>query len=162
MNRSLVIILLLLLATVVGCQQGVKPLYANVQGTVKHNGQLIEKGQITFAFEGHPPSTMDITDGKFAGQAMIGSNKIMVSAKKKSATAPKLPKSAETQIKGYMEKRKGESGGPPMDYDPTMVEAIPADWNTDSKQMRVVESGAANDFQFDIKGNAKPVEYKGK
>ena len=34
-----------------------------------------------------------------------------------------------------------------------MVEYIPAEWGTESKQMRVVEAGAANDFQFDIKGN---------
>jgi len=27
---------------------------------------------------------MDIIDGKFSGQAMVGSNKIMVSAKKKA------------------------------------------------------------------------------
>lgn len=162
MNRSIGFFLFLLLAAVAGCQQGDKPIYANVKGTVTLNGKAIEKGQITFAVEGRPPTTMDITDGAFAGQAMVGSNKISVSAKKKSATAPKLPKSAEIQIKGYMEKPPGEFGGPPKDYDPTMVESIPAEWNQDSKQMRVVETGATNEFQFDIKGQAKViVEYKG-
>jgi hypothetical protein len=155
MNRPLGLLLLPLACALAGCQQSDKPLYANVSGTVKFNGQPIEKGQITFAVEGRPPASMDIVDGKFAGQAMIGSNKISVSAKRKSATAPKTPKDAELQIKGYQEKMKGEYGGPPKDYDPTMIEYIPADWNLDSKQMRVIEAGAVNEFQFDIKGDKK-------
>ena len=46
----------------------------------------------------------------------------------------------------------GEFGGPPLDYDPTMVEYIPPEWGAHSTQVRVVEAGAANDFQFNIKG----------
>lgn len=155
MNRPLLLGFLLfpLIAAVVGCQQGDKQAYADVSGTVKYNGQPIEKGQITFALEGRPPTAMDIVDGKFAGQAMVGSNKVSVSAKKKTATPPKMSKAAETQIKGYMEwKGKGEFGGPPIDYDPTMVEYIPPEWGQQSKQIRVVEAGAANNFDFDIKG----------
>ncbi len=155
MNRSLGFLLFLILATVVGCQKGDKQTYANVKGTVTFNRKPIEKGQITFALEGRPPSTMDIVDGKFSGQAMVGSNKVSVSARKKSANPPKLTKDAEAQIKGYQEKFKaapGEFGGPPADYDPTMVEYIPPEWGTQSTQMRVVETGAANEFQFDIKG----------
>src|SRR5262245_12804781 len=131
MNRPLRYLLLFLhLATVVGCQRGDKPTYANVKGSVMFNGKPIDKGQITFALEGRPPSTMDIVDGKFAGQAMVGSNKVSVSARRKSATAS-LPKSADVQIKGYQAKFKanpGEVGGPPIDYDPTMVEYIPPEW----------------------------------
>lgn len=153
MNRSCGFILFLILVTVVGCSGGDRQVYANVSGTVKFNGKLIEKGEITFALEGRPPSSMDIIDGKFSGQAMVGSNKIMVSAKKKGETQARLDEHAETQIKGYMKWAKaGEFGGPPADYDPSMVEYIPAQWNTDSKQIRVVETGAANDFQFDISG----------
>jgi hypothetical protein len=155
MNRSLGLLLLpLALAALVGCQQGDKPIYANVSGTVTYNTQPIEKGQITFAVEGRPPSTMDIVDGKFSGQAMIGSNKVSVSAKKKVTSAPKLGKDAETQISGYKEwmRGKGEFGGPPSDWDPTMVEYIPPEWGTESKQMRVVESGATNELNFDIRG----------
>jgi len=153
MNRPFGLLLLpLLIAAAVGCEKGDKPSYANVSGTVTFNGQPIDKGQITFALEGRPPSTMDIVDGKFSGQAMIGSNKISVSAKKKAAAAPTLSKDAETQIKGYKERMrgKGEFGGPPADYDPLAVEYIPPDWGTQSKQMRVVEAGAANDFKFEI------------
>ena len=144
------------LAAVLGCQKDDKLTYANVKGTVTFNGQPIEKGQITFASEGRPPTTMDITSGQFAGQAVVGSNKISVSAKKKSAAAAKLPKDAETQIKGYKERMKGDfGGGGSIDFDPSMVEYIPPEWGLDSKQMRVVESGAANEFQFDIKGSHK-------
>jgi hypothetical protein len=153
MNRPLRIALLLIPLTVVSCQKSEKQLYANVKGTVTYNGKPIDKGQITFALEGRPPSTMDIVDGKFTGQAMVGSNKVMVSARKKGVTQQKLDQHAKTQIEGYMKWNKpGEFGGPPIDYDPTMVEYIPEEWGSHSKQMRVVEAGAANDFQFDIKG----------
>jgi hypothetical protein len=145
----------LILATVVGCQKGDKQTHADVKGTVTFNGKPIDKGQITFAPEGRPPSTMDIVDGKFTGQAMVGENKISISARKKSATPPKLSKDAQAQIKGYAEKKRGQPGGPTMDYDSTMVEYIPSEWGTQSKQTRVVEAGAANEFQFDIKGPVK-------
>lgn len=155
MKRLLGFFLLLGLVTVVGCQDADKPIYANVKGTVTYNGKAIEKGQIIFAVEGRPPTMMDITDGKFAGQAMVGSNRISVSAKKKTANPAKLHPDAKAQMEGYMKYRgkSGESGSPPIDYDPSMVEYIPVEWNAQSKQMRVVEAGAANDFQFDIKGN---------
>jgi hypothetical protein len=150
--------LFLLLATVVGCSMGKKPTYANVKGTVTFNDKPIEKGQITFAAEGGPPSTMDIVDGKFSGQALVGSNRISVSAKKKSANAPKLPKNAEIQIKGYQEKFRaapGEAGGSTGDFDTSMVEYIPPEWGTQSNQMRVVEAGQTNELQFDIRGPNK-------
>jgi hypothetical protein len=152
MNRSLGFVLLSFGVALVGCQKGDKPQYANVSGKVTFNGQPVEKGQITFSSEGRPPFTMDIVDGKFNGQAMVGSNKVSVSAKRKSANAPQLKQDAKNQIKGYMERMKGEFGQPPADYDPSLVEYIPPEWNTASKQTRVVEAGAPNDFQFDIKG----------
>jgi hypothetical protein len=34
----------------------------------------------------------------------------------------------------------------------TLVETLPPEWNTKSKQKRVVESGGANEFDFNIKG----------
>jgi hypothetical protein len=156
MNRPLGFLLFLILATVAGCHRGDQPTYANVKGTVTFNGKPIDKGQITFALEGRPPSTMDIVDGKYTGQAMVGSNKVSVSAKKKSATPPTLSKDAQTQINGYMQIKfkgeKGQFGGPPLDYDPAMVEYIPPEWGTQSTQMRVVEAGAANEFPIEIKG----------
>jgi len=154
MNRLLGFSLALILATVVGCQRGDQPKYANVKGTVTYNGKPIDKGQITFALEGRPPSTMDVVGGKYSGQAMVGSNKVSISAKRKG-TGPKLSKDAETQVKGYQEKFKaqpGQFGGPPSDYDPSMVEYIPPEWGTRSTQMRVVESGAPNEFNVDVTG----------
>jgi hypothetical protein len=145
--------LVLILAAVVGCEQGEKQSYANVSGTVKYNGQPIEKGKITFAVEGRPPSTIDIVDGKFTGSAMVGQNKVSVSAKRKGTMQVVRGKEdAENQIKGYMEKKKGEFGGPPADYDPTMVEYIPPEWGSQSTQTRVVEAGADNKFEIEIKG----------
>ena len=140
---------------------------SSADGTVTFNAKPIEKGQITFAVEGRALSTMDIVGGKFAGEAMVGSNKVSVSAKKKVATPPwtksgavpakvsaAAARDAEAQIKGYMKFKagKGEFGGPPLDYDPTMVEYIPPEWGMHSTQLRTVEAGKTNEFEFDIKG----------
>jgi len=142
-----------MLVTFVGCQRGDKAHYANVKGKVTYNGSPIEKGQISFTTEGQIPSTMQIVDGSFSGQAMIGSNRVSVSAFKKSATAPKLSKAASIQIQGYLDKykrSKDERG--PTGYDPSLVNYIPPEWGTKSKETRVVESGSANEFEFDIRG----------
>lgn len=156
MNRSLGLILSLVLATVVGCQSE-KSTYANVKGKVTFNGRPLEKGQIAFTVGGQPPSTMNIVDGVFNGQAMIGQNKISISALKKSATARTYGHGAqsqmESQMKGYREKfkRSPAEGGSTEESDGTMVEAIPPEWNSKSNETRVVEPGAANDFEFNIK-----------
>ena len=152
MNRPLGFILFLILATVVGCGQENKPTYTNVKGKVTYNGKPIEKGQITFTVEGQPPTSMNIVDGAFNGQAMVGSNKVSVSAKKKSATAPKLSAQAETQIKGYMKYKNAKEGGPTGEYDATLVDYIPPEWGLQSKETRVVEAGSTNEFEFHIKG----------
>jgi len=160
MNHPLGLLLPLALVIAAGCQKGDGPSYANVTGKVTYNGQPLEKGQITFATDGRPPSTIDIIDGKFTGQAMVGSNKVSVSAKKKSATPPQVKggaaeaRHAETQMKGYMKfkLKQGESGGPPVDFDPSMVDYIPPEWGAESKQMRVIEAGVTNEFNIDIKG----------
>jgi len=158
MNRPFVFILSLMLASVVGCGHRDKPTYANVKGKVTFNGSPIEKGTITFALEGRPPSSMNIVDGAFNGQAMVGSNKVSVSAKKKSASAPKLSKEAQTQMEGYQKKFKRDSekgGGTISQFDATLVDYIPPEWGMQSTQMRVVESGSKNEFEFDIKGPTK-------
>jgi hypothetical protein len=141
--------LFLVLAVVVGCQEG-KKHFANVSGTVTYNGHPIEKGYIQFQMEGNPPTSMDINDGKFNGQAMVGSNRVSVSAKKKAAKAPALPPEALVQIKGYQAKKKNEEGGPSGDLDLSMVEYIPPEWGSASKQTRVIEPGS-NELQFEIR-----------
>jgi hypothetical protein len=148
--RQTLLFLFLVLALLVGCQKEDKHSYANVSGTVTYNGKPIEKGFITFQMEGNPPKSMDIVDGKFNGQAMVGSNRVTVSAKKKSATAKTLRPEALVQIEGYQKMKKHEEGGPAGDLDLTMVEYIPPEWGTASKQERVIEPGT-NELQFEIR-----------
>jgi hypothetical protein len=139
-----------------GCGGGDNsPPYANVSGTVSFNGKPIEKGTITFATDGRPPSQMDIIDGKYAGQAMVGSNKISISAKRKAAGGKsQVPPQALAMAKAQMESyaRKSGGGGQPVNVDFGTEEMIPPEWGMNSKQMRVVEAGGANKFDFEIKG----------
>ena len=137
---------------VAGCGNNGAPPYANVSGTVTYNGKQIEKGQITFSTDGRPPSAIEIVDGKFAGQAMVGSNKVAVSAFRKTSKEKKIPASAQQQYKAYQEMNKGGGGGKAEPFDPSMEDYIPDEWGQESKQIRVVEAGGANNFQIDIKG----------
>src|SRR5262245_29334522 len=154
MNRPLVPIPFLILVTVVGCGGGDKPKYANVKGKVTFNGKPIEKGQITFATDGRAPAIMEIVDGEFNGQAMVGTNTISISAMKKNPNARPLPKEAQTQIKGYQQKfrdQPNQGGGSVADYDPTMVDYIPPEWGSQSKETRVIEAGQTNEIEIHIK-----------
>jgi len=137
----------------VGCNKSDAPAYANVSGTVTYNGKPLEKGQITFTTDGRPPTAMEIVDGKFSGQAMIGSNKVAVSAFRKSAKERKIPETAKKQFEAYQAMNKGGGGGKTDVFDPTMEDFIPAEWGRESKQIRVVEAGGSNTFDFLIKGS---------
>jgi hypothetical protein len=142
--------LIVLIATIVGCG-GNKSTYAKVKGTVTLNGKPLDKGEIAFTLVGKPPTFMNVVDGKFSGQAIVGSNTISISAKRKSGVAPKLPKEAMAQMKAYREKGVSQGGADPnANFDSTMIDLIPQEWGASSKQVRVVELGAANDFEFDI------------
>lgn len=138
--------------TLVGCgDSGDKPpAYANVSGTVLYNGKPLEKGAIAFTMEGRPPSSMDIVDGKFNGQAMVGSNTVSLTARRKAPGARPLPPGAAKQIQGYAQKQQGAPTGD-TSTEPT-EEIIPPEWGTKSTQQRVVEAGAKNEFEFSIKG----------
>ncbi len=149
---------LFVLTATMGCGPDDKPLpFANVSGTVTFDGLPIENGEITFTIPGQPLSTMQIVDGKFSGSAMVGANRVIVSAKKKSATVRKQSADEQAQVKGYMEKMKGSGGfgSHAADYDPNAVDYIPASWGLDSRQSRVVESGKPNEFKIEIKSDAK-------
>jgi hypothetical protein len=152
MNRPLLLLPFLLFAAVVGCSGSDTPKYTKVKGTVKYNGKSIDKGTITFAVEGRPPSSMDIVDGEFAGQAMIGTNKVSVTAMKKSASGPKLDQHAKSQLQGYMKYKREDASGS-GEYDPSMADYIPPEWGSRSTHTLVVESGGQNDFPINIKGN---------
>ena len=88
----------------------------------------------------------------FNGQAMVGTNKVSVSAKKKTANAQKLSKEAETQIKGYMKYKREDTPSGTADYDASMAEYIPPEWGSQTKETRVIEAGAPNDIEINIKG----------
>jgi len=154
MNRFSGFLFCLILAMVVGCEQHEKLKYANVKGSVTFGGKPLEKGQVTFAVAGLPPSSMEVVDGKFAGTAMVGENIVAVSAKRKSAAAvPRLPPGAKAQMEGYKEYMRGKTAsGDVPEMDLTSVETIPPEWSSKSKQMRVVEGGRTNEFDIDIKG----------
>jgi hypothetical protein len=154
MNRFFGFLLCLALALVVGCSGGNTPSYANVKGTVNYNGKPLEKGEITFAVSGKPPTTMDIVDGKYTGQAIVGANKVSITARKRAAGSPKLTKDAKVQIKGYKEWMRDKGGNSSPDFDPSVVDFIPPDYGSASKQQRVVEAGAPNEFDFNIKSSS--------
>ena len=136
---------------VVGCSKS-GPKYANVSGTVTYNGNPVEKGQITFASDGRPPTAADIVDGKYTGQAMVGSNRVSIVAYRKAAKARTLPASAEKQVKAYQQMYKSPGGSMPDAADPNQEDYIPDDYGKNSKQTRVVEAGVQNTFDFNIKG----------
>ena len=137
----------------VGCAKGKAPSYANISGTVTYNGKPIEKGQITFNFDGRPPTVADIVDGKYTGQAMVGANKISIVAYRKAAKARELPPGAQKQVQAYMQMNKGGDGGKAESSDLSMEDYIPDDYGKNSRQTRVVEAGVQNTFDFNIKGS---------
>jgi len=155
MNRLLGCVILLVPVMLAGCGAKDKPTFANVKGKVTFNDKPIEKGKIIFTLGDRAPSTIDIVDGKFSGQAMVGSNRVAVSAKKRTATAAKLSPEAEKQMRGYKDKfkRTNESDkGTISDNDPSMVDYMPPEWKLNSStQTRVVEAGQPNEFEIDIK-----------
>jgi len=129
------------------CSKEDAATYANVSGTVTYNGMPLDKGQITYSIEGRVPSMMEIVDGKYSGQAMIGSNRVQIAAFRKATKERMLPETAKKQIEAYRAMQKGSGG----ESDPNMEDYIPPEWGKESRQKRVVEKGP-NTFDFDIKG----------
>ncbi len=82
----------------------------------------------------------------------VGSNKVSVAAFRKATKERALPPTAQKQVKAYMELNKSGGGGTQEQFDPLMEDYIPEEWGRASKHMRVVEAGAPNTFQFDIRG----------
>ena len=119
----------------VGCgKNDDAPDFANVSGTVTYNGKPIEKGQITFSTDGRPPTAMDIVDGKFAGRAMVGSNKVAVAAFKKSTRNGSSRRRRRSRYAAYQAMNKSGGGGSRGQFDPGMEDYIPDEWGKESKQ----------------------------
>ena len=133
-----------------GCGTADKPPpYANVSGKVLFNGKAIEKGTITFSTDGRPPAVLDITDGAFSGQSLVGSNKVSISYRRKTNRTMNLPPDVQERLKHEGESR---NGNPNAQSVPEGEEMIPPEWGSSTKQIRVIESGVANQLEFDIKG----------
>ncbi len=141
----------LVLATVVvaGCSSSLPALpVANVTGTVTLDGKPLDQGTIAFATDGRPPQVFEIRDGKFNGAAMVGNNVISISSKKPMTFAGGKDPSGGRLGKGNMGRPPEAGGAPPKGPE---EEILPVAYNTNSKETRVVESGGANKFDFDIK-----------
>lgn len=142
---------LLAAALATGCGSGtLAPLpVANVSGTVTLDGKPLEKGTISFATDGRSPQVFEIRDGKYNGAAMVGSNSISISSRK-----PIVFAGGKDPSGGRL---KGSSQGGPPGAPPSVPEeeTLPAVYNKDSKESRVVESGGANKFDFDLKSAKK-------
>ena len=121
-----------------GCGKSPNTLpVANVSGTVSVDGKPLEKGSVTFETPGFPPKILSVSDGKYSGAVNTGQNRVVVSAPRPLAAANKMSKE---------DKQRMESSGLPL-----TEESLPPEWNTASKETRVVEAGGANAFDFDIK-----------
>ena len=136
------------LALAAGCGGGKEkpPEMAPVSGTIKFNGKPLSDAKVVFSAAGYPPNEMEVTDGKFTGRAMIGANKVAVTAKKKaSAAASRADRGRENDIaKGCNE----QSGGP----DPAArSKQFLADWAPGSNHLETVTAGDGNVYSFNIK-----------
>ena len=127
MKYSFGFVVCLILVTGIGCGAK-KDNYAKVKGTVTLNGKPLDKGEVFFILAGKPAACMVIVDGKFSGQAMVGSNKIQFSVTKKTGKAPVLPPNAALQMKAYREKGVSQGGADPKAVsgaDSTVIDIIP-------------------------------------
>jgi hypothetical protein len=76
---------------------------------------------------------------------------------KKSANAKSLPAEAQKYIKGYQQKFKDQPNtgeGTISENDPTLVDYIPPEWGSQSKQTWVIEAGSTNEVVIHIKGKS--------
>jgi hypothetical protein len=111
---------------------------ANVSGNVNLDGKPLTKGTISFSTDGRQPQIFEIRDGSYQGAAMVGSNRIQISSKRPSAAAAAAK---DPSVAARM-----KSSGITAEE-----EIIPASYNVNSKETRVVESGSPNKFDFEIK-----------
>lgn len=105
-----------------------------VRGEVLLDGKPMPHGRISFnAMGGEPPAVMEIDSGSYAGQAIVGRNRVMITASKSSS----------------MKKAMGFDG---PGYDESVeVNTLPARYNVSTELEAVVtESLAGNSFNFDL------------
>ncbi len=124
----------------------VQPEMAPVTGTISLKGKPLSDATVTFSSAGFPPNTMEVTNGKFSGRAMIGVNKVAVSAKVKGAAGSQTSGAQTANDLKRMQQQSGGSGG-----DASMVETIPAEWTQAGNHLETVTAGDGNVYTFNIK-----------
>ncbi len=83
MTMRQAIALFFVVSLFVGCSGSpVKPppAVAQVSGTVLLDGSPMSSGQVTFTAPGQPPKSVDVKDGKFAGEVHAGKNLVEVTS----------------------------------------------------------------------------------
>lgn len=135
-----------------GCNSDRPPSYVPVKGEVTLNGKPLDDATITFNTDGRPPVLINIYEGKYSGQAMVGTNRISISAKRKGTGAanPRLDEGAKARMSGEQKRREMEGGPQSAPVEPG-EDIIPPDFGSNTKQTRDIVAGAENKFDFDIR-----------
>jgi hypothetical protein len=135
-----------------GCGGDRPPSYVPVKGEVTMNGKPLDDATITFNTDGRPPVLINIYEGKYSGQAMVGTNRISISAKRKGtgATNARVDEGAKARMAGEQKMREMQGGPQAAPVEPG-EDIIPPDYGSATKQVRDVVQGAENKFDFDIR-----------
>jgi hypothetical protein len=137
-GRPLPVTMLLLIfgaGLFIGCGQGrSQAVRVPVRGEVLLDGKPLPRGRISFnAMNGEPPATMQIQNGSYAGPAIVGRNRVMITASKSSS----------------MKKTMGFDG---PGYDESVeINMLPARYNVATELEAVVaEDVQKNSFGFEL------------
>ncbi len=128
------ICLMILAASLAGCGSGkTPPKMATVKGKVTIDAKPLASGSITFeGTDGSIPTVIDIKDGVYEGQTSVGEKIVRIMAFKT------VPLNA------------GGMTGPEYENKTTEQNYLPARFNTNSTDKRVVKEGDANEFDFGV------------
>lgn len=135
--NSLLILVAVLAASLAGCDSGQKGGSVTVSGTVKFNGEPVEKGSITFlpADDDGKASSAQITNGSYTIQTDPGAKKVSIMG--------------EREVGGEAAERlraEGRDGVPTEQY-------LPPEFNSNSKLEYTVEAGGGTK-DFELEGRA--------
>jgi hypothetical protein len=108
-------------------------LPVSIEGIVELDGKPMPEGTIEFSQPGYPPSQIQITDGKFQGMAMQGSNTVKFARWVPNQWDPGIP---ETMKKGN---------------DPGKRNILPEKFGNSSKMTADVKANSKFTFQVTSK-----------
>lgn len=104
-----------------------------VEGSVELDGKPMADGTIEFSLQGYPPAQIQITDGKFQGKAMPGSNIVRFARWVPNQWDPSIPESM----------KKGN--------DPGKKNILPEKYGNQSKMTADVKANSKFTFQVTSK-----------